>query len=69
MTVEWFDIQWRDTKGSVVISHEFAEDLIAAERQFDTKLPGFARNGSVLAHVDFVGPSGPLPLTPGCCLG
>lgn len=67
--MEWFDIQWRDTKGNVLLSQEYADDLIKAEQQFDAKLPGYARNGSVLAHVDFIGPNGPLPLTPGCALG
>ena len=67
--MEWFDIQWRDTMGRVLISHEFAESMTAAEKQFAATLPRLARNGSVLAHIDFIGPNGPLPLTPGCCLG
>lgn len=68
MSKHWFDIQWRDTKGNVLISHEFADTKLAAKEQFLSKLNGYARNGSEFRCFDFISPNGPLPLTQGCCI-
>jgi hypothetical protein len=66
--MQWFDIQWRDTKGGVNLTHELAENKVAAKEQFLARLPGYARNGADFKCFDFIAPNGPLPLTPGCCL-
>jgi hypothetical protein len=67
--MKWFDIQWIDTTGSKHYTLQDGENKMDAKEKFLARVEGFARNCATFKCFDFIAPNGPLPLTPGCCLG